>query len=79
MTKSKARPKWTVLYNIANRRSPWIGTAWEFFNSVEQASKRFEALKHQLEPTLVATMRPYHEGCDFKHLGAVHRMKETSC
>lgn len=77
MTKSKARPKWTVHYNIANEGSPWVGTGWEFFDNKRLAENRhlelslkYNGLTRRYSPTI----RPFHEETDIFHLGAVHRM-----
>jgi len=81
MTGRSKLPKWTVLYNIlrpdktwigtGRTDKSWVGTAWEFFNSKEKAYKRYEELHN--DPDYTPSIRPYHNGCDFKHLGAAHQ------
>lgn len=68
---TKARPKWTVLYNIVTPGSDWIGTGWEFFVDEVAAQQRFD---HHIEIGNCPTKRPYDHACDWKHLGAAHRM-----
>ncbi len=77
MTKSKARPKWTVHYNIASDGSPWVGTGWEFFDNKRLAEDRHLELSLAYDGLIkqyASIMRPFHEEVDFPHLGAVHRM-----
>ncbi len=67
-------PGWTVLYNICVEGSTWIGTGWEFFDGPREANKRYEELKSSMSPVYVPTLRPYHKGVDFQHLGAIHKI-----
>ncbi len=79
MTKPKTHPKWTVLYNVCNKSSPWIGTGREFFDNEYAAEKRYSELLLRTERWLtqyVPTIRPYHEKVDSPHLGAVYKMQE---
>ncbi len=64
-------PRWTVLYNMTNPRSDFIGTAWEFFSDKATAYERYEELQ---TTWYCATIRPFHKETDLKHMGAVHRM-----
>ncbi len=70
-TITKARPKWTVLYNIVTPGSDWVGTGWEFCQDEAAAQARFD---YHIEIGNCPTKRPYDHACDWKHLGAAHRM-----
>lgn len=64
------KPNWTVLYNIANNGSPYIGTAWEFFDHENQAD---DCLTRQRMNGNIPCKRPFHEATDRPHMGACHR------
>ena len=66
------QPTWTVLYNIRNENTLWIGTGREFFDNKNAAKKRYEELSSSLAFT--PTLRRYHEEVDRKYLGAIHRL-----
>jgi hypothetical protein len=68
----KKRPTWTVLYNLTSAASPWVGTAWEFFDDEAPARSRYKAL---VALGLYPTCRPYYSAQDKPHLGAVHSMR----
>jgi len=59
-------PKWTVLYNGTN---DWVGTGWEFYDTEEEAQIAYD--KHIAKGDCPCK-RPFHLGCDRKHLGAAH-------
>ena len=71
-TALQKHPKFTVFYNIVNTpNSDWTGTGWEFFDDHEAALARYS---HHNAVGNIPTMRPYHHGTDYQHLGATHRM-----
>ncbi len=64
-------PRWTVHYNIVSPESDtWVGRGWEFFDEEKDAEVCY---KRQIEAGNVPSMRPYHDGVDRQHLGAVHQ------
>ncbi len=73
MTTKGQLPKWTVLYNVRHPGQTWVGTGWEFYNSEITAHARYHELSDH--PDYTPSVRPYHNGCDFKHLGAAHQMQ----
>jgi hypothetical protein len=68
----KKRPVWTVLYNLTSAASPWVGTAWEFFDDEALARSRYEELAAKGS---YPTLRPYYSSQDKPHLGAIHPMR----
>jgi len=76
MTTRKIRPAWTVVTNLMSPESgEWVGTSWEFFNTEEQA---YRCYGRHLDLGNVPTKRPYHDGRDWQHLGAVHQAAEEA-
>ena len=68
------RPKWTVSYNISSPENLfWVGTGCEFFDKESEAQACYD---RQIKAGNCATKRPYHEGADYPHLGAAHRIQD---
>lgn len=63
----KKPPKWTVLYSTKPTHwgSPWIGTAWEFYDEKSHAEDRFDELRVL---NLATCMRPFDAKVDTPHL-----------
>lgn len=40
-------PKWTVIYGIKTKDSPWLGAGWEFFDDEATAQARYDELRAQ--------------------------------